>query len=374
VPSPVHRVQPGRVLVLRVLLLLGSLLVAFAMAELAAYLVHVAPPAYSEAETAIVLYYTDPNGPVKLTPNWEGYVGFVKTRINEKGFRDRVFAPYPAPNVVRIAALGDSYTMGDAVELEASYPKQLEKLLNGDQPVEVMNNGLSATNTSNQLYRLRDVLHDYHPDLVVVGYNVNDFEWFAETRFERFARSGYDFDIKPDGRAIRRMSGLQRVKLWMYRHSYMYRALVALRDRQSGQPSLETEVEAKERVRKWVDDGGAAKSFAALSEMARLCREQDAGFVVAILPALVDTPPSLKNMADYPFGAEHTLMHEQMTKLGLDWIDLLPIFAGEDAVKLEAHPYNRHFNQRGNGIIARALKEYLEPKIEVIRARKAGTR
>jgi lysophospholipase L1-like esterase len=369
-----YRVQPGRALVLRFVLLLGSLLVAFAIAESAAHLFGVAPPAYSEAETAIVLYYTDPNGPVKLTPNWEGDVGFVKTRINEKGFRDRVFSPYPAPKVVRIAVLGDSYTMGDAVTSEASYPKQLEALLNGDQPIEVMNNGLSATNTSNQVYTLRDVLRDYHPDLVVVGYNVNDFEWFTETRFEKFARSGYDFDIKPDGRAIRRMSSLQRVKLWMYRHSYMYRALVAIRDRQSGQPSLETEAEAEERVHKWVDNGGAAKSFAALSEMARLCREQDVGFVVAILPALVDTPPTLKNMNDYPFGAEHTLMHEQMTKLALDWIDLLPTFAGEDAVKLQAHPSNRHFNERGNGIIARALKEYLEPKIDVIRARKAATR
>ena len=94
-----------------------------------------------------------------------------------------------------------------------------------------------------------------------------------------------------------------------------------------------------------------------------MCRAQDVPFVVAILPALVDTSPSLRNMDDYPFGAEHTLMHEQMTKLGLDWIDLLPDFAGEDSVKLEAHPFDRHFNERGNAIIARALKKYLEPKI-----------
>jgi lysophospholipase L1-like esterase len=369
----VRAANTGRALVLRLVLVLGSLLVAFAILELAAYLLHLAPPASPEVDTAIVLYYTDPNGPVKLTPNWEGYVGFVKTRINEKGFRDRVFGPYPPPKMVRIAVLGDSYTMGDAVTLEASYPKQLEKLLNGDQPIEVMNNGLSSTNTSNQLYALQDVLRDYHPDLVVLGYNVNDFEWYSETRFEKFARFGYDFEVKPDGRVVRRMSNLQRVKLWMRVHSYLYRWLAMLREGQFAQPSLQTEAEAKAQVRKWVDSEGPAKSFAALAEMATLCQAQDVPFVVAILPALVDTSPSLKSMDDYPFGAEHTMMHEQMTKLGLDWIDLLPDFAGEDTVKLEAHPFDRHYNERGNGIIARSLKKYLEPKIEVLRARKRGS-
>ena len=355
---------------LRVLLLCEALVVAFTIGEVSVFLLHLAPPTYPEADTAIVLFYTDPNGPVKLTPNWEGYVGFAKTRINEKGFRDRVFPSYAPPNVVRIAALGDSYTMGDAVTLEASYPKQLEKRLNADQPIEVMNNGVSATNTANQVYTLRDVLRDYHPDLVVLGYNVNDFEWYAETRFEKFARFGYHFEARPDGSAVRRMSNPQRAKRWLHARFYLYRWLAMLKDEWSVQQPRETEAQARELVQKWVRSEGPARSFAALSEMATMCRAQDVPFVVAILPALVDTSPSLRNMDDYPFGAEHTLMHEQMTKLGLDWIDLLPDFAGEDSVKLEAHPFDRHYNERGNAIIARALKKYLEPKIAILRARK----
>ena len=100
----------------------GSAVLIFSVLEVGARVLQLAPPVYPEADTAIVLHYTDPNGRVRLTPNWEGYVGFVKTRVNEKGFRHRVFPPAPPPGTVRIAILGDSYTMGDAVPLEASYP------------------------------------------------------------------------------------------------------------------------------------------------------------------------------------------------------------------------------------------------------------
>jgi lysophospholipase L1-like esterase len=101
--------------------------------------------------------------------------------------------------------------------------------------------------------------------------------------------------------------------------------------------------------------------------MAQLCQRNGVPFVVAILPAIIETSPSLPAMADYPFLEEHDLVQRRMTALGIDFVDLLPAFAGENPRTLVAHPFDRHFSAPGNALIARALKKYLEPKVVLLR-------
>jgi len=371
--SPQQGQKRRRLWLSRCAALLVSMLVGLGLAELAVRALSLASPWYPEADTAIVLHYVDPNGLIKLTPNWEGYVGYVRTQINAQGFRDRVYSPIPPPGSVRVAVLGDSYTMGDAVPLDATYPKQLEKLLCVQYGCEVMNFGVSATNSHNHLETLREVLRDYHPHLVVLGYNINDFYYRQETRFANLVKAGFTSTVQPDGRVrvTREYTWFQRVKRTVRRYSDLNRWVTHVRDKLAWRSRSPADFDDLGRIRGWIAEGGHLKSFQALEEMRKLCAQQGVPFLVLILPGLVDMPRSIASMKDYPYVKEHEMMHEQMRARGIAYLDLLPAFADEKTTVLAAHPFDRHYSRYGNEIVAQAAFKRVEAEIIALQKRLA---
>ena len=122
--------------------------------------------------------------------------------INAHGFRDREFVLEKAPGTIRIAVLGDSIIWGHGLPLELTFAKQLERLLNTrfDRTFEVLNFGVSGYSTQQEveLYRIKASLFD--PDLVIVGYCLNDYresseeaDVFRQLHYDIFSKS-YLFD------------------------------------------------------------------------------------------------------------------------------------------------------------------------------------
>lgn len=69
----------------------------------------------------------------------------VPVMINAEGLRDYEYDYQRPAGVTRILALGDSVTFGWGVKLEDTYPKVLERLLNGGESrdrYEVLNCGV----------------------------------------------------------------------------------------------------------------------------------------------------------------------------------------------------------------------------------------
>ena len=64
--------------------------------------------------------------------------------INRDGFRDRDFPVERTKGAARIVCVGDSYTYGWGVNLEDSFPKQLERAL--EPGTEVLNLGVFGYN------------------------------------------------------------------------------------------------------------------------------------------------------------------------------------------------------------------------------------
>jgi hypothetical protein len=87
--------------------------------------------------------------------------------VNASGFRDRDFSEGRTPGVRRIACVGDSYTFGLGVELDETFPKQLEKRLNEEHPTEVLNFGVCGQDGRQARLNLEKVALRYHPDLVI---------------------------------------------------------------------------------------------------------------------------------------------------------------------------------------------------------------
>jgi lysophospholipase L1-like esterase len=109
---------------------------------------------------------------------WESCYGEcqIKVTINSLGLRDREIPYEKAPGTTRILMLGDSTTAAMQVELEETFVKQLESSLNDDGGSwEVINAGVNAYGTDNELlfYRLEGA--EYDPDIVFLNmYLAND--------------------------------------------------------------------------------------------------------------------------------------------------------------------------------------------------------
>jgi len=98
----------------------------------------------------------------------------TKMNINSDGFRDREFSVTKDPNTFRIVAVGDSLTFGWGVELNESWPKVLENILNSQnmpRKFEVLNLGLPTSNMEEKVefFLLKGLKYD--PDMVIVEYN-----------------------------------------------------------------------------------------------------------------------------------------------------------------------------------------------------------
>jgi lysophospholipase L1-like esterase len=102
----------------------------------------------------------------------------VDVRLNALGFREhRLPSPKP-PGVLRVVALGDSFTQGYGVEEEDAWPRRLESVLDARHPgrYQVVNLGVPGTNPRDQLSHLRDPGLAYEPDVVLVAVMGNDVQ------------------------------------------------------------------------------------------------------------------------------------------------------------------------------------------------------
>jgi hypothetical protein len=145
----------------------------------------------------------------RLSPGYDGWFAGVPVRINGLGFRDhREYEVEKAPGTFRILVLGDSVTFGHGTPFETTYPYLLEKHLKSWRPDvewQVWNLGVPGYNTTQELAQLQQLGERFAPDLVVVGFYLNDF-----TANDRIASPT----------AFRRASS--RILALMQRHMYSF--------------------------------------------------------------------------------------------------------------------------------------------------------
>lgn len=113
---------------------------------------------------------------LKYEPN-PGFQGSLYV-INSHGFRDHEYALEKPADTFRIAVLGDSVIWGHGVPLDQTFAKQLQRRLNDafDRNFQVMNFGVSGYNTRKEVEWYRVNASRFDPDLVIVGYYLNDME------------------------------------------------------------------------------------------------------------------------------------------------------------------------------------------------------
>ena len=101
----------------------------------------------------------------------------ITIRINSLGWRDREISLDKKEDTFRIIALGDSITFGWGVELHETYVKQLETILkkqNSYKNYEVINISIEDLGLQEELKLLKQFGLDFQPDLVLLGFYLND--------------------------------------------------------------------------------------------------------------------------------------------------------------------------------------------------------
>ena len=221
---------------------------------------------------------------------------------NASGYRDLPRAvPKPA-GVRRVLSLGDSFAWGAGVEFEDAYPQRLERALTRrrGEAWEVVNlalPGMAAVDHAAQLEKEGDV---YGPDVVLLGYVLNDSQDAAAAEAQR-AADWVDHPPPLPGRSA--LLGLVRGRLW---------ATAENRRRIEGYRSM------------YADDApGWMAARRSLKAMGDWCRRRGVPFVVAIFPLF-------GNRLDegYPFAEAHAKVAHAAAEAGARVVDLLPAYRG----------------------------------------------
>jgi lysophospholipase L1-like esterase len=122
----------------------------------------------------------------KLRPDSRGRWGGVDVQINSKGLRGPEILYERKRSALRILYLGDSVTFGYKLpRFDLSFPYAVENLLNGKGvEVETINAGVGGYSPWQYDVYLRKEGMKYQPDVVVVGFVLNDVtEKFGLLRF-----------------------------------------------------------------------------------------------------------------------------------------------------------------------------------------------
>lgn len=112
-------------------------------------------------------------------PDFQGRWDSTWYSIDSRGLRGSELELGDPEQEYRVACLGDSCTFGKGVREVDSWPRQLEALLEtelaGGQRAVVANLGVNGYSGKDYVARLAEFGLPLEPDLVVVGYNLNDF-------------------------------------------------------------------------------------------------------------------------------------------------------------------------------------------------------
>ncbi|MDD4939037.1 MAG: GDSL-type esterase/lipase family protein [Candidatus Omnitrophica bacterium] len=171
-----HKHKKIESLILNFILMLASLIIALALAEVLLRFLKIGGNSFEHPR---YLYRTSDTLGYEYTPNFNGIFKTdfnfnTKIKINSKGLRDYEYSYDKPSNVFRILVLGDSFTAGLQVQMEDTYPKVIERLLKnknyGNYRYEVINSGVSGYNTIQEFEFLKEKGIKFKPDIVVIGF------------------------------------------------------------------------------------------------------------------------------------------------------------------------------------------------------------
>jgi hypothetical protein len=259
--------------------------------------------------------------------------------INREGYRDLDHARDKPAGVRRILFLGDSFTWGASVLFEDTYAQRVQRgLERRGESWEAINLAEPGMSTVQESALLASQGFTYSPDVVVLGYVLNDSEDETAAEARRAADWREDRKTAPAPSVLDRsvLYRLARTRIW---------ATGENRRRIEGFRSMYAPTFS-----------GWLAGQKALKAMGGLCREHGVPFVVVIFP-LFGNPLD----DGYPFADAHAQVARVAGEAGAKVVDLLPYYRGLRSELLVVNgALDEHPNEIAHRIAAQTLLKALD--------------
>ena len=261
----------------------------------------------------------------------------VPTTLNLLGFRGPLFEFERKEETYRIVFLGDSFTFGEGVFFEKTYPKRLENLLStrtiNGKKIEVFNLAISGSWTEDEIKTYIQFGQKLKPNLVVLQWHPNDFPSSTLTRdHERSISGNYIAAFNPP--EIVKRFALGRF-IW---HTIKTKQV-------SNQIMQLTPLELVL----------GQESFSQIFELKQLISNDGADFVLLIFPELI-------KFNHYPYSQLSDSLKEFCASKKIVFIDLLPPLSQHQDKDLWVHPSDHHPNDIAHEIAAQSIYDYLNKR------------
>jgi len=270
-------------------------------------------------------------------------IGFVK--VNSEGYHDIEHTIAKPVNTTRIVVIGDSITEGIGVTFNETYAKVLEKLLNNNsdnKKFEVINFGLARYSIVQYKEVLKMKAMKYDPDIIVIGYFLNDP--LFEEPFVNYLKeiTNYETDVltlKESNAPIRCWTDILTKKLAL-KSSFF--DLITKKTRDITKTNFYENIHSN--ICSWSNVVSSFKDIKDMSEPKNI-------------PVYLVIFPLIEDLNAYPFEDIHTKVSLEAEKNGFTVIDLLDNFKSFKG-ELKSDPSdNIHPNKEGHLIVANRLYE-----------------
>jgi lysophospholipase L1-like esterase len=288
----------------------------------------------------------------ELVPGSVSFEDGAWYRINRDGIRDRDFPLDKPAGTFRIAAVGDSVTFGLGLELEDTWPKQLERELRKTDPrVEVINFGVMGYNTPQEAERIQDKVLKYSPDLIIVDYSLNDIGIFSRERRVLGTYRGFDSYLTTGIGFIDRL--LSHSKTYIFIKTRLF-----LKKTEKARPQYSKD------GRKLIKKGYSRYFFDAYQEtenkqILNAAMAKIRALTQPRIPVLFVIHTELKDMDHYLFTEIHETVKKLCRDYGFPVLDPLADMLAYKASDLRISRANIHPNALGNKVFIQAISRYL---------------
>ncbi len=304
----------------------------------------------------------------------------VEIVTSSLGFRDGEYSAAKPPGVCRALLVGDSFSVGHGVPVDAGYAERLEQGLNAAvtgaaQPWEIVNASVSGYHLYHYMKSIEIYARRFDVDLVIVGFFVgNDFGGHDASarreirngflgRYERGIR-----DVEQVGLGVRVRRWLTPVREWLATRSHLYVLLVrstfpalarlGLVDPDNAAGLDRYALEPNPRVEAWF---AATDDLLARTKTAAGDAGADLLFVVVPEPFQIDAAAWDRAVAQSGRGAAtvapdapNLRLRQMLERHAIDYLDLYSVL--RDGRGVAAYfPRDGHWNEVGHDAAARAL-------------------
>lgn len=250
----------------------------------------------------------------------------VRYESNSQGLRERELPLAKPRGMFRIAALGDSFTLGEGVHWADAWPQQLETILrdrHGSDQIEVINAGVNAYDTRQEVEHYRRTVRSYDPDMVIIAMVWND------------AHPG---DARSFGASF--TGGTAALAQYLPLADRVARSVAILFD----YTGVATSAEA------WRD------SFAALAEL-----NQELSAVGT--PMLAAIYPSVRHLGNLSLQRVYELQELFCREAGIPVFNAWPMFSNMPARRWHTHPADNHPNALAHTFFATRLADRIDAQV-----------